>query len=240
MSCQRQYTKKYTARKSPPYPANECCGMYILGNDGDMYLSVRAKNGVCRWSKPKKSVRASRGSALHVDPVADIVKGMSRLSINGGGGKPKKSAAKPATRKSKKTAAKKTPAKRKDNMFHVTVKMKSQPSHTYRQMMGHELADHLRRYFDPEEISQLVDYNHPEYMKNLRLDGVYLHFDVPKTVFRHFGWMKNKAQLHRHIMTPALADGSWEGGSSNFFILRADDQDGEEIALISPGEVTIV
>ena len=48
-SCSRQYSKIYTSRKSPPYPANECCGHYILGNDDKSYVSKMASNGVCKW-----------------------------------------------------------------------------------------------------------------------------------------------------------------------------------------------
>jgi len=47
--CTRQTDKKYTSRPSPPYPANECCGMEMEGNDGRMYVSKRDKHGVCRW-----------------------------------------------------------------------------------------------------------------------------------------------------------------------------------------------
>lgn len=47
--CSKQSTKKYTSRKSPPYPANQCCGETKLGNDGVMYVSVANVKGVCRW-----------------------------------------------------------------------------------------------------------------------------------------------------------------------------------------------
>lgn len=189
MSCSRQYTKKYTARPSPPFPANLCCGMTVLGNDGNMYQSVPNKQGVCRW---KRSVRKTR--------------------------------------------------RVKDKMYHVTVKMKARSNLVH--LSERALAEHLRRYFDKEEIATLVDYNHPELMVDPRLEGIYLRFDVPKTVLRHFGWMKSKAALRRHILTPALADGPWEGGSSNFFLWLNDEGKygrnlNEEIALISPAEVTI-
>lgn len=49
--CERQETKKYTSRKSPPYPANECKGSVKKGNDGKMYKSIGNKNGVHRWVK---------------------------------------------------------------------------------------------------------------------------------------------------------------------------------------------
>lgn len=47
--CEEQTTKKYTSRKSPPYPANECKESEKIGNDGKMYKSVGNKNGVHRW-----------------------------------------------------------------------------------------------------------------------------------------------------------------------------------------------
>ena len=43
--------KKYMTRPSPAFPANECCGMVMTGNDGRNYKSVAASNGVCRWVK---------------------------------------------------------------------------------------------------------------------------------------------------------------------------------------------
>lgn len=60
--CQKKSTKKYTSRSSPPYPANVCCGLRKRGNDCNMYISVAASNGVCRWVKSagKSSVRAPR------------------------------------------------------------------------------------------------------------------------------------------------------------------------------------
>ena len=57
--CDRQTTKKYTARKSPPYPANKCPeGQSRKGNDGRMYKAVANAKGVKRWllaSSPKKA-----------------------------------------------------------------------------------------------------------------------------------------------------------------------------------------
>ena len=47
--CSRQSTKKYSSRSSPPFPANNCCGMTKKGNDGLTYKSVAASNGICRW-----------------------------------------------------------------------------------------------------------------------------------------------------------------------------------------------
>ena len=47
--CTRQTSKKYTSRKSPPYPANLCCGQEKTGNDGMDYMSVRNRSGICTW-----------------------------------------------------------------------------------------------------------------------------------------------------------------------------------------------
>ena len=43
--------KKYTNRKSPPYPANENCGKKMKGNDGFMYEARKNKNNICSWKK---------------------------------------------------------------------------------------------------------------------------------------------------------------------------------------------
>lgn len=40
---------KYKKRKSPPYPANKCCGEIKKGNDGRKYISKPNVNNVCRW-----------------------------------------------------------------------------------------------------------------------------------------------------------------------------------------------
>jgi len=52
--CARQTTKKYKSRSSPPYPANDCCGLKKVGNDGATYVSVPNAKGVCRWTLYKK------------------------------------------------------------------------------------------------------------------------------------------------------------------------------------------
>jgi hypothetical protein len=52
--CVKQTTKKYTSRKSPPYPANECCGKELMGSNGLIYISKATKSGSCRWVKKVK------------------------------------------------------------------------------------------------------------------------------------------------------------------------------------------
>lgn len=43
--------KKYKSRNSPPYPANQNCNKEMVGNDGNKYISIPNKNGVCSWKK---------------------------------------------------------------------------------------------------------------------------------------------------------------------------------------------
>ena len=49
--CSLQVTKKYKDRPSPPYPANECHGERMTGNDGLLYVSKGDKNGIYKWVK---------------------------------------------------------------------------------------------------------------------------------------------------------------------------------------------
>jgi hypothetical protein len=49
--CVEQFTKKYTSRPAPPYPANECCYSVKTGNDGRRYISTPNKNGICTWKR---------------------------------------------------------------------------------------------------------------------------------------------------------------------------------------------
>lgn len=49
-TCQRQETKKYVSRNSPPYQANTCkSGTEHRGNDGRMYVAKPNRRGVNRW-----------------------------------------------------------------------------------------------------------------------------------------------------------------------------------------------
>ena len=55
-------TSKYTNRPSPPYKANNHCGETMKGNDGEMYLSKKGSNRVCRWvSLEGKRTRSRKG-----------------------------------------------------------------------------------------------------------------------------------------------------------------------------------
>jgi hypothetical protein len=52
-NCVKQDDKKYVERPSPPYPANECRGKIMQGNNGEMYISKPISTGVYRWVKHK-------------------------------------------------------------------------------------------------------------------------------------------------------------------------------------------
>ena len=58
--CVQQTTKKYKVRSSPPFPANECQGEKMKGNDGLDYVSKVDSRGIYRWVKldGKKTRRA--------------------------------------------------------------------------------------------------------------------------------------------------------------------------------------
>ena len=91
--CSKQSTKKYTSRKSPPYPANACCGELRTGNDGLRYVSVANVNGVCRWVKRerhkkqnqeneksmKKTPKTSPRKRLHERPLHERLRKGRRL-----------------------------------------------------------------------------------------------------------------------------------------------------------------
>lgn len=195
MSCSKQFTAKYITRPSPPYPANMCCGMSLLGNDGEMYTSVADKNGVCKWLK-----------------ISDE-------------GKKKKE-----TKKSVKKPRKNT----KDAFYHVTLDVVP--------AMGNatpiQLARHLKKYVnDIDDIRSLVDYNNMNSVQNVRVSGTTLTFDVPKNISDELTFLTTKKGLQKHIRTASLADGVWEGGSSNFFLML--DRKGNEIAALKPDNVRV-
>ena len=60
MPCSQQSAKKYTSRPSPAYPANECVGEERYGNDGQLYVSKLAANGVGRWVLVSKKSRSPK------------------------------------------------------------------------------------------------------------------------------------------------------------------------------------
>jgi len=53
VGCIKSHLKKYRNRPSPPYPANRCCNMKKVGNDGDTWVSVPDRRGICRWRREK-------------------------------------------------------------------------------------------------------------------------------------------------------------------------------------------
>ena len=47
--CEKQTSKKYAERPSPPFPATPCHDRQMTGNDGQQYVSKRASDGSYRW-----------------------------------------------------------------------------------------------------------------------------------------------------------------------------------------------
>lgn len=46
-----EVSNKYKSRPSPPLPARNYCNQIKVGNDGNMYISIPDKNGVCKWKR---------------------------------------------------------------------------------------------------------------------------------------------------------------------------------------------
>jgi len=91
--CQPQFTKKYLSRSSPNFPANQCRGQTLVGNDGvNMYMSKKASNGVYRWVKLKR------------EPIENILKETRTKSKKIKSRKPRKTSVK--SRKPRKTSVK--------------------------------------------------------------------------------------------------------------------------------------
>ena len=52
--CVKQTVKKYTSRPGPPFPANECCGETMMGNNGKQFISRANVKGICAWKEIKE------------------------------------------------------------------------------------------------------------------------------------------------------------------------------------------
>lgn len=68
--CVPSKLKKYTDRKAPPYPAAECCGVTLKGNDGKEYVSKPDKNGICKWYTAKPAAKPAPKAASIAKPAA--------------------------------------------------------------------------------------------------------------------------------------------------------------------------
>jgi DNA ligase-1 len=100
MTCSIKDDAKYLSRSSPPYGANECCGLEKIGNDGNLYFSKKFGNGVCRWVKVSGNKKSSKKS-----PKKSSKKSPKRKSA-------KKSSKKSPKRKSPKKSSRKSPKRR--------------------------------------------------------------------------------------------------------------------------------
>ena len=50
--CKRSALSKYTHRRGPPYPPNDCREQTKQGNDGEWYVSTANVDGIYSWRKP--------------------------------------------------------------------------------------------------------------------------------------------------------------------------------------------
>ena len=58
--CKRSTLKKYVSRPSPAFPANQCQGQTMVGNDGTTYKSVPDKRGIHTWKKLNSTRKAAK------------------------------------------------------------------------------------------------------------------------------------------------------------------------------------
>lgn len=72
--CYKQTTKKYTSpkRKSPSYPANECCGKTKVGNDGNKWKSLKNSKNICQWKAVKKASASSKPKPVKKCPNGKV------------------------------------------------------------------------------------------------------------------------------------------------------------------------
>jgi hypothetical protein len=87
--CVKQTTKRFTARKSPPFKAENCQGKVREGNDGSKYISTQISNGSWRWypakkasSKPvAKKTSQNKSAVKKASPNKSVVKKPTKKSI---------------------------------------------------------------------------------------------------------------------------------------------------------------
>jgi hypothetical protein len=58
--CKKMNTRKYLNRPSPPYPAAECPGKIMKGNDGNYYISQGSLFAPHRWIKYSKNKKTRK------------------------------------------------------------------------------------------------------------------------------------------------------------------------------------
>jgi hypothetical protein len=169
---------------------------------------------------------------------------------------PRKSAGKKAPRKSagkkapRKSAGKKAPRKNagkiepsKSETYKVKIEFGASPSQDEIEVTNEMLSNHLKKYYSPTDISELFEYGRKDLLTNMKLSGVTLTLEVPKDKVKEYIDVNSASDLKRHIETTSLADGSWGGGTSNFFLMKDDNSSEKyppELATISPRKVTVV
>jgi hypothetical protein len=67
MTCEKQQTKKYKLRNSPPYSAMDCKGKTMKGKDGT-YVSKPDKNNRYKWVKQSSTTNSTKKNLEGVKP----------------------------------------------------------------------------------------------------------------------------------------------------------------------------
>ena len=67
--CVKQTTKRFTARKSPPFKAENCQGKVRVGNDNEKYISTQISNGSWRWYLVKKPTKSPAKKSVAKSPA---------------------------------------------------------------------------------------------------------------------------------------------------------------------------
>lgn len=67
MTCEKQQTKKYKLRNSPPYSAMDCKGKTMKGKDGT-YISKPDKNNTYKWVKQSSAKNSTKKNLEGIKP----------------------------------------------------------------------------------------------------------------------------------------------------------------------------
>ncbi len=65
-TCQKNTTRKYKERPSPPYHASDCKGKSMKGNDGTMYISKADAKGIYKWIRKGTQTRKVSGKRYEI------------------------------------------------------------------------------------------------------------------------------------------------------------------------------
>ena len=182
--------------------------------------------------KPK-SVRKSVLKSVRKSPKKSVRKSVRKS--------PKKSVRKSVRKsptKSVRKIVRKSPMKSKDDMYHVSLRLKFKKNGG--KFSHKEFLDHLKKYFkkDLDAVYLLVDYNTRELMQNISLTNDKLTFDVPKSISNHQKQIVSNNDLKKWILDYGHLGDTVYGNGPNFWEMR-DEMDEQFFAEIYPTDVVV-